>query len=67
MAQFALNSARNVTTGTTPHIANLGRQPRMHWINLPVGKERSEAAIIQARDLGVLHSTIARDIGWAED
>jgi hypothetical protein len=39
----------------------------MHWMNLLVGKERSEAAIIQARDLGVLYSTIARDIRWAED
>lgn len=27
----------------------------------------SEPAIIQVRDLGILHSTIARDIGWAEE
>lgn len=67
MAQFALNNTRNATTGMTPYIANLGQQPRMHWINLLVGKERSEAAIIQARDLGVLHYTIAKDIRWAED
>jgi hypothetical protein len=66
MAQYAMNNAKNATTGITPHFANLGRNPRMNWRILPA-EGRSESALMQVSHLDVLHQSIAKDIRWAEE
>ena len=65
IAQFAMNNARNASTGQVPHFANLGRMPRMSWDNVK-REGASNEANIQATYMQLLHSNLSKDIEWAE-
>lgn len=65
LAQYAMNNARNTSTGEVPHFANLGRYPRMTWTSInAIGK--SEEAIVKALHMQQMHNTMSKDIAWAE-
>jgi hypothetical protein len=65
IAQFALNNTENATTRQVPHYANLGRQLRMSWTNIP-REGISEQAEVKGRYMQMLHQSMSRDIQWAE-
>jgi hypothetical protein len=65
LAQFALNNAKNTSTGEVPHFANLGRYPRMSWTTISTDG-RSNEAILQATHMQRMHNTMSKDIKWAE-
>jgi hypothetical protein len=49
-----------------PYFANLGRNPRILWIMLPLDG-RPLAALMQVLHLSVLHDLIVKDIRWAKE
>lgn len=65
LAQFAMNNAKNTSTGEVPHFANLGRYPRMTWTSVST-EGRSNEAILQATHMQQMHNTMSKDIMWAE-
>ena len=65
LAQFAMNNAKNTSTGEVPHFANLGRYPRMTWTSVS-SEGRSNEAILQATHMQRMHNTMSKDIQWAE-
>ncbi|KAK9233869.1 hypothetical protein V1525DRAFT_414974 [Lipomyces kononenkoae] len=60
-----MNNAFNASTGQVPHLANLGRHPRMSWNDVKIAG-RSDDAMIQATHLQTLHKAMSKDIMWAE-
>jgi hypothetical protein len=65
LAQFAMNNAKNTSTGEVPHFANLGRHPRMNWTSVS-SEGGSNEAILKAVNMQRMHNTMYKDIMWAE-
>ncbi|RJE17397.1 hypothetical protein PHISCL_10266 [Aspergillus sclerotialis] len=66
LAQFAYNSSKNATTGTTPFFANYGREPEIERTPLKAMNRIQEAEIL-VEQLKNLHEALRKDIEFTNE